>query len=103
MTQNGSQRPKSRGLRGHAPRRPARGFTLIELMAVIVILGAVLVLLPPRIDGFGDRTKLDSAGSTMVAVETGASAQAVIDGHEVILQIELGDVHDRNATGRFRF
>ena len=81
----------------------ARGFTLIELMAVMAILGAVLVLLPPRIDGFGDRTKLDSAGSTMVAVETGASAQAVIDGHEVILQIELGDVHDRNATGRFRF
>ena len=83
--------------------KTSRGFTLLELMAVMAILGSVLLILPPRIDGFGDRTKLESAGSTMVAVMTGAREQAVIDGHEVILQYEMGDPRDRHATGRYRW
>jgi prepilin-type N-terminal cleavage/methylation domain-containing protein len=90
-----------------APRPPRsrapRGFTLIELMAVSAILAALLLMLPPRLDGFGDRSRLDSAANTMVSVLTAAKEQAVIDGHEVIVQYQLGDVKDRQKTGRFRY
>ncbi len=82
----------------------ARGFTLIEIMVVLVILGVMLLWLPARIDGFGDRSKLDSAASTMVSVLTAARELAIIDGHEVRLQYLLSDDEkDRNATGKFRY
>ncbi len=81
-----------------------RGFTLIEIMVVLVILGIMLLWLPARIDGFGDRSKLDSAASTMVSVLTAARELAIIDGHEVRLQYLLSDDEkDRSATGKFRY
>ena len=94
---------------GPSPRRRGRpgrasGFTLIEIMVVLVILGVMLLWLPARIDGFGDRSKLDSAASTMVSVLTAARELAIIDGHEVRLQYLLSeDEKDRNETGRFRY
>jgi prepilin-type N-terminal cleavage/methylation domain-containing protein len=84
-------------------RRVPRGFTLIELMAVSALLAVILLMLPPRLDGFGDRSRLDSAANTMVSVLTAAKEQAVIDGHEVIVQYQLGDPKDRTKTGRFRY
>ena len=102
-------RPAPASPGGGLPPRSARrgpgerGFTLIELMAVCALLGAILLLVPPRIDGLGDRTKLDSSASTLVSVLTAAKEQAVIDGHEVILQYRLGDPRDREVTGSFRY
>jgi hypothetical protein len=72
-------------------------------MAVSAILGAILLMLPPNLEGFGDRSRLDSAANTMVSVLTAAKEQAVIDGHEVIVQYQLGDPKDRRKTGRFRY
>jgi len=92
--------------RGTRPTRAGRrrGFTLIEIMVVLVILGVMLLWLPARIDGFGDRSKLDSAASTMVSVLTAARELAIIDGHEVRLQYLLSeDEKDRRETGRFRY
>ena len=95
-------------MRAVTPRRPPhrrvpRGFTLIELMAVSALLGMILLMLPPNLQGFGDRSRLDSAANTMVSVLTAAKEQAVIDGHEVIVQYQLGDPKDRSKTGRFRY
>lgn len=81
-----------------------RGFTLLELMVVMLLVGLMLLWLPARLDGFGDRSKLDSTASTIVSVLTGAKEMAQIDGHEVRLQVELApDVKDRTKTGRFRY
>ncbi len=77
-----------------------RGFTLLELMVVMLLVGLMLLWLPARLDGFGDRSKLDSTASTIVSVLTGAREMAQIDGHEVRLQVELApDVKDRTKTG----
>jgi prepilin-type N-terminal cleavage/methylation domain-containing protein len=85
-------------------RRATRAFTLVELMVVMAILGMLLVLLPPRLDAWGDRGKLDSTASTLVSALTGAREMAVIDGHETRVQFDLpGETKDRKKTGRFRF
>lgn len=88
---------------GAARARRASGFTLIEIMAVTALLSIALLMLPPLLDGFGSRTRLDSATSAMVSALTGAREQAVIDGHDVIVQFTLGDPRDRAKTGGFRF
>lgn len=93
-------------------RAPARretklrsgGFSLIELMVVMTLIGIMLLWLPARIDGFGNRSKLDSTAATIVSVLTAAREMAIIDGHEVRLQVELApDLKDRTRTGRFRY
>jgi hypothetical protein len=73
-------------------------------MVVMLLVGLMLLWLPARLDGFGDRTKLDSTTSTWISVLTGAREMAQIDGHEVRLQVELApDLKDRTRTGRFRY
>lgn len=86
-----------------ARRTAARGFTLLELMATMVLVGMMLLLLPPSLDSMGDRNRLESAANSLVAAFTGLRETAVIDGHEAHLQILLpGTTADRKATGKFR-
>ena len=65
------------------------GFTLIELMVVVALLGMLLLVLPPRLDGWGARSRLDSAGNTLVSAFTGAREQAIIDGNPVIVRFDV--------------
>ncbi len=99
-----TRRPPAPAASGGAPSPRPRGFTLIELMVVMSIMGVMLLWLPPRLDGFGDRSKLVSTASTIVSVITGARELAIIDGHEVRVQYDLpGTTRDREKTGRFRY
>jgi general secretion pathway protein G len=48
--------------RGHAgPRPPARGFTLIEIMVVVTILGILAALIVPRVVGRTDEARVAAA------------------------------------------
>lgn len=86
------------------PVASRRGFTLIELMAVMTIVALGLLLLPANIDGFGTRAKLVSSASMMASVLTAAREMAILDGHEVRLQYDLaGTDRDREKTGHFRY
>ena len=63
---------------GSAPLRRAseaaggRGFTLIEVMAVMALLGILLFFIPPNLDSFGDRSRLESAANSVSSLLTAA-------------------------------
>jgi prepilin-type N-terminal cleavage/methylation domain-containing protein len=80
-----------------------RAFTLLEVMAVTAILALILMMLPPRLDGFGSRSRLEAGANTVLSAFTGAREQAIIDGHEVWIEFELGDSKKREEPGRFRY
>jgi prepilin-type N-terminal cleavage/methylation domain-containing protein len=75
---------------------PSRGFTLLELMVVVALLGGVLLLVPANLGAFGARSRLDSAGNSLTSVLTGAREQAISDGYEV--RVEIGGYKDSEGT-----
>lgn len=86
------------------PGAGRRGFTLLELMAVMVIIGFLLYLLPPRMDTYGDRNRLESAANTLISAFTAVRETAIIDGHEARIQFTLpGATTDRKQTGSYRY
>jgi len=78
----------------HATTRP-RGFTLVELMVTMFILGSLLLIVPPNLYRFGARSRLENSASTVVAVLAGAREQAIQDGHTV--KVEFGVYEDTDG------
>ncbi len=75
-----------------------RGFTLVELMVVVAVLGAVLLLVPPNLHRFGARSRLENSANTIVALVAAAREQAILDGQPTridfaIYEDEEGDPH----------
>ncbi len=95
--------PSAPASRDGGDSRDERGFTLLELMVVMTILGLLILLVPPSLDGIGSRSRLEAGANTISAVLTGAREQAIIDGHEVRVQFQLGDAKRRTSTGRYRY
>jgi len=68
-----------------------RGFTLIEIMAVILILGLAMALLLPAV-GAGGGAKLHRQGERLAAVLELARQRAVVTGkpHRVVIDLHQG-------------
>jgi general secretion pathway protein G len=58
----------SDGLRPPAARRKARGFTLIELMVVLVIMGVLAALIVPNIMGRTDEARQTAAKTDIATI-----------------------------------
>jgi len=65
------------------------GFTLIELVVVMVIVGILTIFSVPYFGGFANRTKLDSECRTWVAYANYARSQAVMNGTNYRLTCDL--------------
>jgi len=77
--------------RGEA-RRAASGFTLIEMLAVVLMFGLIAALVMPNIDLGGSRAVRDEANDLASAVEF-ARQRAVMTGrtHQVVIEIDRGE------------
>jgi len=84
------------GPRESCARRSAFGFTLIEMLIVLVVIGLVVGLAAPKIDviKFRVQSAMQGVGMTMLAVER----QAITQQHDVIVMFDVPNnlirIHD---------
>ena len=71
------------------PKRSEKGFTLLELMVVLVIGVMLFSLVPPLLSGVGLTTELRGAGRQLVAGLRSARSQAIARQSEAVLAIDL--------------
>ncbi|MDA1194105.1 MAG: GspH/FimT family pseudopilin [Planctomycetota bacterium] len=86
--------------------RHERGFTLLELMAVVLIMGTILLLVPINLDSVGAEGKLKNSANSLVAAFNGARERAVLDSYEVWLEFgsyQEEDADDWRQGWRFKF
>jgi prepilin-type N-terminal cleavage/methylation domain-containing protein len=70
-----------------------RGFTLIEMVVVVVIIGIITIFSVPYFGGFAKRSKLDSACRLWVAYAKYTRNEAVMTGIKYRLTCDLDQQH----------
>jgi hypothetical protein len=73
-------------------------------MVVILVLGSILLLVPPNLFSFGARSRLENSANTIAAAVAAAREQAILDGRPVTLEFAIAKVGERTVHGhRFVF
>jgi general secretion pathway protein H len=75
-------------MRRRAHRDPTAGFTLIELVVVLAILGLVLAVLMPNLGGSRDTVELRAAATEIRALLRSARSAAIATNHEVLFTVD---------------
>jgi len=68
------------GNHGRCPRTGSRGFTLLELILVMVILSTVLALAAPSLRGFFASRQINDTATQILALTQFARSQAISEG-----------------------
>jgi prepilin-type N-terminal cleavage/methylation domain-containing protein len=69
--------------------RPTSGFTLVELLVVLIVVAGALLLVPPNLASFGARSRLENAANTVVSLVAAAREQAIMDGAPVRIELKV--------------
>lgn len=77
------------------------GFTLLELMVVLVIAALMIALVPPLMSGFGGFTEIKGAARQLAAGLRSARNQAVMKQQEAVLTLDLEE-YRFSVTGAAR-
>lgn len=83
------------------PRGPQRGFSLIELIVVLVIAGLMLALIPPLVSSAIPGTELKNAARELMAGLRFARAYAISKQADAVLVVDV-DSRQFTVTGRSR-
>jgi prepilin-type N-terminal cleavage/methylation domain-containing protein len=84
----------------HTPKqRMGRGFTLVELVCVLAVLGVLVGITVPRLVGGGDRWVVREAREEVVALVYRARMEARRRGEATLEVSEEGSVLVRTASG----
>ncbi len=62
-------------------RRAARGFTLVEMLLVLVILGVLAAIVYPKVAGRGEDARRTAAQSQIAAFKTALDSYEIDNGH----------------------
>lgn len=77
-----------RGNRIGAPRRPAAGFTLIELILVMTLLVVAVSVMMPRLSGFFHGRTLASEARQLLALVHAGQSRAASEGMPMLLWVD---------------
>ncbi|MDX1401819.1 MAG: GspH/FimT family pseudopilin [Kiloniellales bacterium] len=67
----------------------ARGFTLVELLVVLALIGAVLSLAVPRLSAVSGGGRLETTAENLVAQLRRVRSEAITGGKAVAFQVDL--------------
>ncbi|MGE3171289.1 MAG: Tfp pilus assembly protein FimT/FimU [Planctomycetota bacterium] len=72
-----------------APRRPDQGFTLIEIMLVVAVMGLITAMVVPNLGAFVPKARLDAAAKVLIANIDHMRSEARIQGKRCALELDL--------------
>ena len=82
--------------------RATSGFTLMEILVVMVIAGLMIALVPPLFSGAVSGTKLKGSVRDLAVILRETRSQAIITNSEQVVQLDLENARYRVANGKPR-
>lgn len=82
--------------------KTAKGFTLLEILVVMVIAGLMMALIPPLFSGAVSGTKLKGSARDLAVALRETRSQAIIHNSEQLVHLDLETPRYRIGSGKIQ-